>query len=220
MPPTSKTLEEKLRAAPAEMLWEERLLLYTLVRGLKPKRVLEIGVYHGGSTAIISDALDQNGCGMLSSIDPHPDLKIDWESVAHRVVLYRGYSPAILKEVHDAAGGHFDFCFIDADHSYGGVLRDAIGVMPYMAPGSYILFHDAHFADINAAIDDFLLTRTGITDCGILSTERSGLDSEGRGPWGGLRLVRVRSTTGFSAPAVISRGVRFLRKRLRLSFKG
>ncbi len=53
----------------------QRVLLYVLVRHLKPKVSLETGVYYGGNTAFILNALYKNGEGTLVSIDL-PDSKI------------------------------------------------------------------------------------------------------------------------------------------------
>lgn len=53
----------------------QRLLLYILVRHLRPIRCLETGVYYGGNTAFILNALLKNGSGELISIDL-PDSKI------------------------------------------------------------------------------------------------------------------------------------------------
>ncbi|MGH7230385.1 MAG: class I SAM-dependent methyltransferase [Nitrospiraceae bacterium] len=208
------SLVQSLQAAPAFLLESERLLLYTLVRSLRPRRILEIGVLHGGSTAIITRALDDNGEGTLWSVDPVPAITIDWNTVAHRATLYKGYSPDVLPEVARAAGGCFDLCFIDANHAYGCVLKDAQGVMAYMARGGYLLFHDAHFREVKGAIDDFVATRIGVDDCGLLSTAEAGVDGNGEGPWGGLRLVRVRSNRGIAFPSILSRGRRYLWNKL------
>src|SRR5690606_3463670 len=43
---------QHLLDAPAELLLPERLLMYALVRGLRPVRCLEIGTHFGGSTTI------------------------------------------------------------------------------------------------------------------------------------------------------------------------
>src|SRR5882724_4224219 len=42
----------------------ERLLLYTMVRGLRPERVLEIGSAYGGSASIMACAMEDNGAGL------------------------------------------------------------------------------------------------------------------------------------------------------------
>ncbi len=47
----------------------ERILLYVLVRHLRPTSCLETGVYYGGNTAFLLAALEQNCHGRLVSID-------------------------------------------------------------------------------------------------------------------------------------------------------
>jgi len=47
----------------------ERILLYILVRHLRPASSLETGVFYGGNTAFLLAALKQNGYGKLVSID-------------------------------------------------------------------------------------------------------------------------------------------------------
>ncbi len=53
----------------------QRVLLYVLIRHIKPKYALETGVYYGGNTAFLLNALYKNGNGTLVSIDL-PDSKI------------------------------------------------------------------------------------------------------------------------------------------------
>ena len=53
----------------------ERVLIYVLIRYLKPKRVLETGVYYGGNTAFTLQALARNQEGKLVSLD-YPDSEI------------------------------------------------------------------------------------------------------------------------------------------------
>jgi hypothetical protein len=47
----------------------ERILLYVLVRHLRPASCLETGVFYGGNTAFLLAALEQNDYGKLVSID-------------------------------------------------------------------------------------------------------------------------------------------------------
>ena len=53
----------------------QRVLLYILIRHLRPERCLETGVIYEGNTAFILNALSKNGNGELVSIDL-PDSKI------------------------------------------------------------------------------------------------------------------------------------------------
>src|SRR5581483_11266873 len=140
--------------APAWLTPSERLTIYQLVFSLMPERVIEIGTLHGGSCQIICAAMDDVGKGSLVCIDPQPDIWIDWETVAHRATLLKGFSPQIIPQAHDVAGGDFDLAYIDAGHAYEEVRADVLGCLPFMAPDSYMLFHDAHHPPVKAAIDD------------------------------------------------------------------
>ena len=53
----------------------QRALLYVMVRYLKPHWCLETGVYYGGNSVFILNALEKNGSGRLVSIDL-PDSQI------------------------------------------------------------------------------------------------------------------------------------------------
>lgn len=175
--------------APAWLTPSERLLIYTTVFGLMPHRVLEIGTLHGGSAAIICGAMDDVGHGSLVCVDPNPDIWIDWDSVAHRATLLKGFSPQIIPQAREIAGGDFDLAYIDAGHAYEEVRADVLGVLPFMAPDSYMLFHDAHHPPVKAALDDLIASTIGLSDCGLLSRFKTETDE---GDWGGMRLVWVR----------------------------
>lgn len=57
-------------SAPTHLSISERLFLYAIVRGTVPQRVLEIGTNRGGSAAIISAAMEDNGVGRIIGVDP------------------------------------------------------------------------------------------------------------------------------------------------------
>lgn len=187
--------------APVLMLRPERILLYGLVRALRPRRILEIGTHRGGSAMIITAALDEVGAGALFCVDPEPMVAPEHQRrIAHRSTLFPGASPEILVEARAAADGPFDFVFIDGDHSRAGVLRDVEGVLPLIADGAYVLFHDAHFPEVAAAIDGELAAHPArLVDCGMLSVDRS-IDEHGN-VWGGLRLLRHRARSPAVAEA-------------------
>ena len=69
-----------------------------------------------------------------------------------RVTCHNGLTYATLGQFPDA---HFDWIYVDADHSYAGVMRDARASMPKLKPGGYLVFND--FAHI-----DPLLGRYGV----------------------------------------------------------
>lgn len=182
----------------AEMLRPEKVLLYGLIFGLKPRRCLEIGTFRGGSAAVICAAMDDNGFGELVCVDPEPRIPPHVEErIAPRATIIKGGSPEVLAQARLAAGGELDFALIDGDHTKDGVRRDVEGALEHVAEGGYLLFHDCHFFEVAEAIDEALARHPRkLMDCGVLSTARNPVEGEGshvggrRVVWGGLRLLR------------------------------
>ncbi len=187
---------QQLLDAPAELLLPERLLMYSLVRGLRPARCLEIGTHFGGSTTITCAALDDVGAGRLVCIDPNPLVPAElWATLAHRATMIRGTSPDALAEAVAVAGGLFDFAFIDGDHTHAGVVRDVEGVLTAVAPGAHLLFHDSHYWEVRDAIDECVTRHPSrLADAGTLSALATAPIAAPDGTsaqWGGFRLLRV-----------------------------
>lgn len=184
--------------APAEMMMPERVMLYSLIYGLKPRYCLEIGTFRGGSATIICGAMDDTGYGQLVCVDPEPRITREtWRQISHRAILCEGNSPEILPEAAKAVAEKFDFALIDGDHSYKGVLKDTEGTLPLLADGAYLLFHDCHYFEVNEAIDEALRRYPQeLSDCGLISVQQSPGKEEGavvagrQVIWGGLRLLR------------------------------
>jgi len=187
-PSVYTTAAKVLESAPAMLSASERCLLYALTLAIRPRRALEIGTMHGGSAQIMVAALDAVGEGRLVCLYPKPNLKVDWNTIAHRATLLQEGSPEAVARAREVAGGPFDLCFIDGWHVYGQVLVDACAVLEHMAPNGYILFHDAYLPRVREAIDDFVRSNP-VVDCGIVSRQYN--TAAPNGPWAGLRLVRV-----------------------------
>jgi len=198
------SLLEVLNDTPAWLTASERLLLFTLTYSLRPSRYLEIGVLHGGASLIVSRGMDAAGYdGTLILIDPDPQIEpVHWDQMSERTILLRGRSPQAIPEARSAAGGPFDFVFIDAGHSTEAVMRDAEGVLPHVQDGAYMLFHDSYRPEIAEAIDRFTRIHLGsIVDFGTLtrefhSSERSSEEGGGRRFSCGMRMVQVRRRHG------------------------
>jgi len=118
----------------------ERVLIYVLIRFIKPENVLETGVYYGGNSAFALRALDKNQKGKMTSID-FPDYEIretNSDSARHSLVgdtelytpsLRPGFMvPLLLKERWNLIEGdslaiiptldiQFDMYIHDSDHS-------------------------------------------------------------------------------------------------------
>jgi SAM-dependent methyltransferase len=122
-------------------------------------RVAEVGTFRGNFARHILAA-----CGPaelhvidldLSQLDPEV-------SEDPRVRVHYGTSHIVLSGFPDA---HFDWIYVDADHSYEGVLRDANAAATKVKPGGFLVFNDFAHADpflgaygVQRAVADFVVT--------------------------------------------------------------
>jgi hypothetical protein len=177
------------------MLWPERLLIYTSVFTLRPKRCLEIGTFQGGSAALIVAALDDIGDGQLVCIDPEPKIGSEtWARIAHRATMVAAPSPEGIAVAAGKAGGKFDWALIDGNHSYQCLINDLEGTLPVLSNGAYILFHDAYYNDVDAGLKAMFIKHSHcLTDLGMISACGN---PDARNPgvtWGGIRMARYQT---------------------------
>lgn len=115
-------------------------LLFAIVRRFRPHRIVELG--SGYSTLIIREALERNGIapdGTLGTYDPYPSslLARDWPVTPQPV---QQVGDDVFRELR--AG---DVLFVDTSHTVkagGDVNRIILDVLPILAPGVIVHFHD------------------------------------------------------------------------------
>lgn len=176
--------------APSDMLVHERIFLYGLVRGIRPQRVLEIGVFKGGSSAVMAAAMeDAGGEGRIVGIDPYPAIEVAPRDYFGRFTLVKDTSPEGIGAAMTLLGGPADLVFIDALHTHDAVVKDLTGVLPHLAPGAYVLLHDAFHYGIDRAVKAVLATDSRLVDCGyVCGTPR--IPADAPTPYNGLRMLR------------------------------
>jgi predicted O-methyltransferase YrrM len=198
---------------PSEMNVSERLFLYSLIRGTRPHRVLEIGSRHGGSASIIAAALediDPRHPGRVFGVDPGPEITVPERKFFGRFELIVEPSPQGITTARQKAGGPFDFALVDGLHIYSQVKQDLLGVLPHMADESYILLHDAFHYGLSKAISEVVATESRLFDCGYPCGK----------PWmehpllayGGLRMLRFSERAVTDPQRFIEREAELLHK--------
>jgi len=114
-------------------------LLHAFVRRFKPGRVVEIGAGH--STLIFRGALDMNGTGSLTTIDPNPDERVTRLPVDELIA-----EPVEAVPLERLAGlAARDMLFIDSSHVIrmgGDVQYLYLDVLPRLKPGVLVHIHD------------------------------------------------------------------------------
>ncbi len=115
--------------------------LLEIVKAHKPKRIIEIGVWDGGT---LQHWLAKDRT--VVAVEVHPKNPGLWQSWAEKkgatlhVLAGDSASRSVLEQAKEH--GPYDFAFIDGDHAYEGVVRDWENYHPMMAPGAIIAFHD------------------------------------------------------------------------------
>jgi hypothetical protein len=114
---------------------------FSLIRLLKPRRIIEIGGGH--STRIAGKALTANQNGRLTCIEPYPEERLDTSGVH-----------LVTKRVEELDISFFsgleanDILFIDSSHTvkFGSdVCYEFLEILPTLKPGVWVHVHDIFF---------------------------------------------------------------------------
>ncbi len=147
-----RRIEDKIQGHDkVEMLEIEKKFLNGIIRKYKPKKLLEIGVSKGGSSAIILNAINDIEGSKLYSIDiqdecyripgkktgflieeSFPELKSKWEF----------HTNEISANCTEKVGKDIDFCFIDTVHMMPGEMLDILAILPFLKENAVIVLHD------------------------------------------------------------------------------
>jgi hypothetical protein len=125
------------------MLWPtDAITYYTLLRELKPKRIIEIG--SGNSTMLATMAVEKNGHGSIRCIEPYPSPPLRQLAKDGRILLdetkVQNCDLSVFGELSEG-----DVLFIDSSHicNVGSdVTYEILGILPALAKGVYVHIHD------------------------------------------------------------------------------
>jgi predicted O-methyltransferase YrrM len=147
----------------------DRLVLYTLVRGTRPRHVLEIGSAHGGSASILASAMEDNGIGQIIGLDPVSKIDVKAPHYYGRFTLLSGAAPEGISVARGAAGGNFDLVFYDGPNVYSEVSRSIEALIPHLAERAMIIFDNGLHYGVRHAVNEAIDKDSRLHDCGYLS---------------------------------------------------
>ena len=150
---TRQLLEDVRREAPSSLRWAADSLLarccYLMCRLLEPAVVVETGVAYGVSSAFILRALEENGRGVLHSVDLPPlrrgserfwGIAVD-RALEGRWTLHRGSSarvlPRLLEELETV-----DLFVHDSLHTHRNMRREFEAIWPCLRTGGALIADD------------------------------------------------------------------------------
>ncbi|MGH6952610.1 MAG: class I SAM-dependent methyltransferase [Alphaproteobacteria bacterium] len=138
-------------SSPPEPRWDQgwfpRLdaaAAYVLVRGLAPRRIIEVGGGH--STRFLARAIRDGGLASeLITVDPHPRATLDGVAARHVAAMVETVDPALFRSL-----GPGDIAFVDSSHILvpGSDVDFILNiVLPSLPAGVYVHFHDVFLPD-------------------------------------------------------------------------
>jgi predicted O-methyltransferase YrrM len=155
-----------------EMSEPEIRFLVVLIQKYKPKKILEIGVAEGGSSAVILNCIKNMPETKLYSIDLskicyNNRLKLTGYVVTEHFPYLMGnkwklYLGNISAKFIEEIGNDIDFVFIDTMHKNPGEILDFLQILPFLKEGAVVVFHDIS--------NHLFVQKDSWTNCVLLST--------------------------------------------------
>jgi hypothetical protein len=141
------SLHEKILES-AEMSRADHALMEMALERHAPRKILEVGVAAGGTTAMLLDKMPRSS--RLCSVDIST---IYWKDAAKPVGFlaeelfgndprWRRFYGLDISSCIDQIGGDIDFAVLDTTHALPGELLSFMCILPFMSERSHIFIHD------------------------------------------------------------------------------
>jgi predicted O-methyltransferase YrrM len=133
--------------------------LYSIIRHIRPQRTIEIGLANGLSAVFIGQALQDNGAGHHTAIDPFQ--YTEWQGAGIALLRAAGLPDVVdLIELpsHRAlldlerAGVRAEFVFVDGSHLFDYVLTDFLCMDRLLVTGGLTVFDDSDWEATTSVI--------------------------------------------------------------------
>ena len=139
-------IKNKLLNSKCSSMWDnQREFLNGAIRKFRPKKVLEIGPWVGGSSIIILNALKDIHGSKLYSIDLDDKdfigscVPLHFKELTTNWQLFKGNTTA--KFIQNI-GNNIDLVFLDSVHLEPGEILQFLIVLPFLKEEAVVIFHD------------------------------------------------------------------------------
>jgi predicted O-methyltransferase YrrM len=145
-------------------------LIYTLVRNVKPRHVVEIGTYDGGTSEMICQALYENSSGTLHTVGPFDAERVvpifdSWPRELRRHLEFYPMTSMDFYYRLYARGIRPEIALIDGDHSYQAALFDIQSLAKSLERRGFLLVDNVSQPGPYYAAMDFLQRNPDWTRC-------------------------------------------------------
>lgn len=136
-----------------KMREQDSAFICGLLEQYRPKKILEVGIGHGGTSAIIMECMHELGL----SCELHcVDRKESGYDGSDREIGFLGkeacklfgfdryhlWKGAVLPQVIDQIGFGIDFMILDTNHKLPGEAMDFLAAYPYLSQNAVVCLHD------------------------------------------------------------------------------
>jgi len=139
-------IKQKLFKSNCSYMWgNQREFLNGIIRKYLPKKILELGVSHGGSSIIILNAIKDIKNSHLYSIDIDSShfvgncVRNNFPFLSDKWTLFKGN---IAAKYIEKIGKNIDLVMIDTSHFEPGEILDFLLILPFVKEEAIIIFHD------------------------------------------------------------------------------
>lgn len=139
-------IKDKLKYAKCSFMNDnQRAFLNGIIRKIKPKKILELGVFLGGSSIIILNAIKDLKNSNLYSIDLKSNkiigscVKNHFHNLLKKWILFKGN---VAAQFMDKIGKNIDLVMIDTSHFEPGEILDFMMILPFLKEEAIVIIHD------------------------------------------------------------------------------
>ena len=145
-----RSITSRLHHASMMSEWESSFI-FTLLLKYKPKKIVEVGVASGGSSAVILSAIQNITGAHLYSIDKTRQVYVRHDKPVGYIVSeqfpelmkkWTLYTKVITADVIESIGKGIDCVLLDTTHTTPGELLDFLEVLPFLKSEALVIIHD------------------------------------------------------------------------------
>ena len=143
-------IDDKIKSV-SQMSKKQRQFINGIIRQTKPKKILEVGVSSGASSAVILNAIKDIEGSQLYSIDVLDKYYYDNskdigfivnESVPELSAKWKLYTGNVAAKFMEDIGGDIEVCLLDTMHCNPGEILDFLMIAPFLSKNSIVILHD------------------------------------------------------------------------------
>jgi predicted O-methyltransferase YrrM len=170
---TTKTYFAKSPSATRSLLSiTSQVLLFSIIRNLRPDHVIEIGTYRAGTSEVLTRAAQANNHGTVHTISPFDADRVNaimpyWPAALRQHVQYHPMDSMAFFMKADNETIHPGLVLVDGNHDYEFASFDIQAAAKRMRSGGFLFIDNVSQAGPYFATKDFIRANPDWIDCAV-----------------------------------------------------